>query len=73
MNDISNFKIGKYKHYKGGIYDVLALGKHTEREEVLVLYANKEKQIWARPYNMFIEYVDVDGKKVKRFEYIGDE
>ena len=67
---MKDLKIGKYKHYKGVIYDVLALGVHTETQEVLVIYANPEKQIWVRPYKIFIETVMVDEKEQKRFEYI---
>lgn len=70
MND---FKIGKYTHYKGGVYDVLALGVHTETEELLVMYADSEKRIWARPYAMFTGSVDFDGKTQKRFVYLETE
>lgn len=67
---MKDFKIGKYKHYKGGIYDVLALGLHTETEELLVMYADSKKRIWAQPYKMFIENIKVEGKEQKRFTYI---
>lgn len=112
-------KIGKYQHYKGGIYEVLGvadplgnkplpfniltIAKHTEREndnDVVVYYAHdgkwyvKEKEshviyksdetgvIWARPHDMFMEYVKVwkenlqfgfyEWVEVPRFRYIGD-
>jgi hypothetical protein len=70
---MKDFKIGKYRHYKGGIYDVLALGLHTETEELLVMYADSEKRIWARPYVLFIERIMFYNKEQKRFEYVGDE
>lgn len=67
---MKDLKIGKYRHYKGTIYDVLALGVHTENEELLVIYADSEKRIWVRPHKMFIENVIINGKEQKRFEYI---
>lgn len=68
-------KPGKYKHYKGGEYEVIGVAKHSETLEDLViykpLYANKVFDLWARPLHMFLEEVEVDGKIVKRFEYLG--
>jgi len=66
-------KIGKYKHYKGKEYEVIGIAKHSETLEEMVvyraLYGNNE--LWVRPINMFTEEVEVDGKKVLRFQYIG--
>jgi hypothetical protein len=69
-------KLGKYRHYKGREYRVLSTAKHSETLEDLVvyeaLYENEVSRFWVRPLEMFVGKVDVDGKKVKRFEYIGD-
>ena len=69
-------KLGKYKHHKGKLYKVLGIVKHSETLEDLVLYEclyeNKTAQIWVRPLKMFSEEVLYNGKKVKRFEYLGD-
>ena len=53
-------KVGKkYKHFKGGIYKVIAIAKHTETEEDLVIYINiSNGKIWARPYEMFNDLLD---------------
>ena len=53
-------KIGKtYKHFKGHIVNVISIAKHTETEEVLVIYEHKgTNEIWARPYDMFNSLVD---------------
>jgi len=55
---------------------VLSTAKHSETLEDLVvyeaLYENEVSRFWVRPLEMFVGKVDVDGKKVKRFEYIGD-
>lgn len=70
----NDFKPGIYKHYKGNYYKVYGLTRHSETLEWLVyyesLYENKESQFWVRPYEMFIEKVDIEGKKIPRFELI---
>ena len=47
----------KYKHFKGTVYKVLAIAKHSETLEDMVIYTH-DNHIWVRPYNMFIEKVD---------------
>ena len=48
--------------------------RHSETQEAMVLYRAEygERQLWVRPLDMFIESVNVDGKRVPRFEYVGD-
>ena len=61
-----------YRHYKGGTYKVIGIGKHSENLEDLVvyqaLYGNND--IWCRPLSMWNDIVEYNGKKVKRFELI---
>ena len=67
-------KLGRYKHFKGKIYRVIALTKHSETLEDMVFYedpTNELSKLWVRPASMFTEEVEVGGKKVKRFEYLG--
>lgn len=60
--------IGRYRHFKGNEYEVIAIAKHTETEEALVIYTDTTTQkVWARPYNMFMEMVEINGKYVPRF------
>lgn len=70
-------KLGKYRHFKGNEYMVIAIAKHSETLEDFVvyeaLYENKVSKIWVRPLKMFTEKVEKDGKLVDRFEYIGDK
>ena len=67
-------KKGRYKHYKGNYYEVLGTARHSETEEWMVVYKTLygEFSTWVRPYDMFFEEVEVDGKMVPRFEYVGD-
>jgi len=55
---------GLYRHYKGGLYTLLHVGRHSETEEWLVVYRSEaEGGIWIRPLAMWRQ--DVDG--VPRF------
>jgi len=69
-------KLGKYKHYKGNLYEVIGVAKHSETLEEMVvykaLYQAEGKNLWVRPKAMFIEDVEVGGKKVKRFEFVSN-
>lgn len=61
---------GRYRHSKKGItVDVIGGGKHSETLEDFVVYLHDGK-IWIRPYTMFFEEIELDGKKVSRFELI---
>lgn len=66
---------GIYKHYKGGLYLVLGVAQHSETLEKMVVYvhlgAAEGAAIWARPYSMFFESVQVDGILKPRFAFIG--
>ena len=64
---------GKYRHYKGNEYTVLAVAKHSETLEEMVVYRAEygEKGVWVRPKDMFLETVEVGGQTVARFAYIG--
>ncbi len=58
-----------YRHYKGNNYTILALAKHSETLEDMVVYqsvANKE-DVWVRPLAMFQEQVEINGQKIQRF------
>lgn len=67
-------RLGKYRHYKGGEYEVLGIAKHSETMEEFVVYKalHDECDLWIRPSKMFFEEVDFNGNKVPRFKYIGN-
>lgn len=69
---MNKLKLGKYEHYKGGKYEVIGLAKHTETLEKMVVYRSVEDNdtVWVRPLEMFLESVNIEGKKVPRFKYI---
>lgn len=67
-------QIGRYKHFKGKGYEVIGSAKHSETLEELVVYRALygDHELWVRPVAMFLETVEVDGKQVPRFTYIGN-
>ena len=68
-------KLGKYRHYKGREIKEIAIVKHSETLEDLVLYehTDEEKPVWwVRSKQMFFENVERDGKVMKRFEFVGE-
>ena len=67
-------KTGKYRHLKGNEYEVLNVAKHSETLEETVVYRALygDGGVWVRPAAMWEEEVERDGKKFKRFEYIGE-
>lgn len=68
-------KPGRYRHYKGNEYEVIDLATHSETEETLVVYRPLygQQALWVRPLDMFTEMIEVNGKEVPRFEYVGKE
>ena len=67
-------KLGKYRHFKGNEYEVLAIANHSETLEKMVVYKALygDMEIWVRPLSMWDEEITRDGKTFKRFEYIGE-
>ncbi|GAA5007620.1 DUF1653 domain-containing protein [Acinetobacter puyangensis] len=70
---MQNIQKGIYRHYKGQLYQVFGVARHSETEELMVVYQclYGEYQLWLRPFDMFIENVTLDnGNVVPRFEFI---
>ncbi len=72
--DPINIKPGRYKHFKGGEYEVLCVALHSETQEPMVVYRALygEHGVWVRPASMWNETVVRDGKTYRRFTYIGE-
>jgi hypothetical protein len=55
--------VGKtYRHYKGNIYKIIAIAKHSETTEEMIVYQSvKTGDTWVRPIKMWNEIVDEKG------------
>ncbi len=76
-NDIRTIKIGSiYRHFKGNLYRVEGIAKHSENCEEFVVYRQMygDGSLWIRPLSMFLEEVDrvkyPDAVQKYRFELI---
>ena len=66
-------RLGKYRHYKGGEYEVIGVARHSETLEALVVYRPlyNASGLWVRPYTMFFEDIEYQGRKQPRFASMG--
>ena len=71
---MAEIKQGRYRHFKGNEYRVLAMARHSETMEEMVVYQALygEGGIWVRPAHMWNETVERDGYCGPRFAYIGE-
>lgn len=71
---VTPLKKGRYRHYKGNFYEVLGVARHSETLDEVVVYRALygEGGLWVRPVGMFMGVVEVEGKRVGRFEFVGD-
>jgi hypothetical protein len=67
--------VGRYRHYKGGEYEVMGAARHSETLEPLVVYRPlyDASGWWVRPHAMFFGTLEVDGREVRRFVRIAGE
>ena len=70
---METIKPGRYRHFKGGEYEVVGLAKHSETMEEMVVYRALygERGLWVRPASMWNETVERDGETFRRFTYLG--
>jgi hypothetical protein len=66
---------GVYRHYKGNQYEVIGFAKNSETLEDMVIYKALygEYGTWVRPLSMWGNDIEINGKTVKRFEFIGEK
>lgn len=64
--------LGRYRHYKGGEYEVVGVARHSETLEPVVVYRPLYNQsgLWVRPYAMFHEQIEHEGRQQARFALI---
>lgn len=69
---LPNTPLGRYRHYKGGEYDVIAVARHSETLEPLVVYRPLYAQAgwWVRPHARFFETIEVQGAAAPRFSFM---
>lgn len=67
-------QLGRYRHFKGKEYEVIGIAKDSESMREFVVYRALygERGLWVRPLDMFSESIERDGKRMPRFEYVGD-
>ncbi len=66
-----NISPGIYRHFKGGIYEVIGTATHSETMETMVVYkSKKDDSLWVRPLAMWNEIIERDGVKMTRFTKI---
>lgn len=66
--------LGRYRHYKGGEYEVIGVARHSETLAPLVVYRPLHNQtgLWVRPFPMFVETITHDGRLQPRFARLQD-
>jgi hypothetical protein len=66
---------GIYRHFKGKLYEVVDQARHSETQEWYVVYRALygDYGLFVRPFDMFVEQVERDGKTFARFEFLRDE
>jgi len=69
---MENIELGRYRHFKGNEYEVIAVAKHSETLEEMVVYRALygEGGVWVRPAFMWNETVEHEGKICQRFTRI---
>lgn len=69
---LPTLQLGTYRHYKGNLYEVLGVVRHSETLAPLVLYRPMQGDgtIWVRPFEMFVESIEIQGVRQPRFAHI---
>ena len=69
-----NIKLGKYRHFKGSLYQLIDIAHHSETQEPVAVYRALygEHGLWVRPLPMFFETIHRDGEDIQRFQYVED-
>lgn len=65
-------QLGLYKHYKGNMYQLIGVARHTETLEHLAVYQALygDFGLWIRPLSMFQESVEYEGQTMARFAFV---
>lgn len=73
--DINEVQLGKYRHFKGNLYELIEVAHHSESQEPVAVYRALygNHGLWVRPLEMFLETIERDGAEIQRFQYIKAE
>ncbi len=65
-------RLGKYRHFKGNLYQLIEVAHHSETQEPMAVYRALygEQGLWVRPLSMFLETIQRDGEILQRFQYV---
>ena len=69
---MAEIKLGRYRHFKGNMYEVISVAKHSETLEDMVVYRALygDSGLWTRPLSMWNDTVERDGATYKRFTFV---
>ena len=75
IHEYDDTPLGVYRHYKGNLYRLLSIGRHSETLEPMAVYEALygEGGIWVRPMSMWSEPITVGDTVQPRFAYIGED
>ena len=72
---VRRIPLGRWRHFKGGQYEVLGIAKDSETLAPTVVYRALygDGAIWVRAAQMWLETVVRDGASVARFTFLGEQ
>lgn len=72
LPELPSLTPGRYRHYKGGEYEVIGVARHSESLDAMVVYRPlyNDSGLWVRPLAMFIEEIEIEGRRRPRFERV---
>lgn len=71
---LPTIRLGRYRHYKGGEYEVIGVVRNSESLEAMILYRPlyNDSGDWVRPYAMFLETITHEGLIQPRFKFVAE-
>ena len=72
---MSQLKPGIYRHFKGNLYRLITVARHSETLEEMVVYQALygEGGFWVRPAAMWDEIVEKENYTGPRFTWVGEK
>ncbi|MBR7798430.1 DUF1653 domain-containing protein [Undibacterium fentianense] len=70
MNSSNQSAVRQFRHYKGGIYELICEATNEADLQPVIVYRAANGSVWTRPKSVFFESILVDGQMVQRFTEI---